>query len=442
MTSLQTSQLAIRRPAAVRAHLAVFGEAVGQLRAAAAALGVSLRLMGGLPRDIALLQTGAAVTGPAAELDILVNANAPAVGRYLQAQWSGELTVHARFQTATWRRETRGVSVDLITARTESYPRPGALPEIRPGTWEEDVARRDFTINTLALELDAFPALMRGASHVWCHHHPLARSDLEAGRIRVLHPLSFQDDPTRIFRAVRYERRLGFHLEADTAARLRRTAARGGLDPLTPDRLRREYERIFREPRSVAMMERLTELDLWRHSGLRLDAPAPALAACARIPASADGRVELHWILLMARCVNLEHALEARLRLARPVVNAIHQFRDEVDRSEMAHLDSRPPSAVARRLDALDVRVVQALGYWHPHLGAVLDRYLSEWRALKPRLGGRDLMALGYAAGPQFHQVLRQLRAARLDGHLRSREEERAFVTRVLGPAPGSKAPA
>ena len=153
-----------------------------------------LYIVGGRVRDLLLER-------PAADLDLVVEGDALELVRALALDQGGEAIVHPRFGTATYRNGT--LRFDLATARTETYPRPGVLPDVRPSPIEEDLARRDFTVNAMALRLsppDAGTLLDRFGS----------RQDVEDGLIRVLHDDSFIDDPTRIMRAIRYEQRLGF----------------------------------------------------------------------------------------------------------------------------------------------------------------------------------------------------------------------------------------
>ena len=138
-----------------------------------------------------------------------------------------------------------GVSLDLVMARRESYAAPGALPTVEPGSLADDLARRDFSINAMAVSLSA---------ESWGDlTDPFdGAGDLERRIIRVLHPSSFRDDATRLFRAARYAGRLGFGLEPETE-RLAREGA-GFIDTISGDRVRRELERIFEEPRAADIL--------------------------------------------------------------------------------------------------------------------------------------------------------------------------------------------
>ena len=153
---------------------------------------------------------------PIHDLDVVVEGDAPALARALARALDGKVIVHHRFGTAT---VTVGkASIDLVTARKETYPYPGALPEVQPATLADDLARRDFTVNAMALPLG-------GARDVLVD--PLGGdADLKSGTIRIIHGGSFRDDPTRMFRAARYEQRLGFAMDEQTLASCRDALSR------------------------------------------------------------------------------------------------------------------------------------------------------------------------------------------------------------------------
>jgi tRNA nucleotidyltransferase (CCA-adding enzyme) len=223
----------------------------------ASARGVAAYVVGGFVRDLILKR-------PGLDFDIVVEGDAPALARALAKKHGGKVTAHTRFHTATWFLSTnyqftksRSTNLppflDLITARRESYARPGSLPDVTPSTIDDDLRRRDFTINTLAVRLD-------GAHFGELYDPQHGAADIEDGIIRVLHDASFSDDPTRILRAVRYEQRYGFQIEAHTLGLL--PASRALLGQLSAERARHELDLILEEPRAAAMLARLEELGL------------------------------------------------------------------------------------------------------------------------------------------------------------------------------------
>src|SRR5215213_2053416 len=173
------------------------------------------------------------------ELDVVVEGDAVAVARRAAERLGGELVVHDRFGTVVVR--SRAATFDVVTARTETYAEPGALPDVRPGaTIEEDLARRDFTVNAIALRL------ADGALAEW----PGARGDLGAGVLRVLHERSFEDDPTRLVRMARYGARLAFEPDPDTDA----LAAAATVETVSGGRLGSELRLLLREPQPAALL--------------------------------------------------------------------------------------------------------------------------------------------------------------------------------------------
>ena len=217
-----------------------------------------LYIVGGRVRDLLLER-------PATDLDLVVEGDALELVRALALDQGGEAVVHPRFGTATYRNGT--LRFDLATARTETYSRPGVLPDVRPGPIEEDLARRDFTVNAMALRLsppDAGTLLDRFGS----------RQDVEDGLIRVLHDGSFVDDPTRTMRAIRYEQRLGFQIEPSTLTLLSRDLHL--LPSVGVDRLRRELDLFLLEPAPELTLLRAESLGVLRTIDPALQ---PALAS-------------------------------------------------------------------------------------------------------------------------------------------------------------------
>ena len=200
-------------------------------------------LAGGAVRDLLLGR-------PVLDLDLALEGDGPAFAAALGRRLGAAVRFHARFGTATL--EVPGGRVDVAATRRERYAAAGALPSVETGaSIDEDLARRDFTIHAMALEAGSRARLV----------DPLGgRDDLRRGLIRVLHPRSFLDDPTRILRAVRYCARLGFRLARPTRKLLAAAVADGALDRISADRLRRELRLILEEPeraRAVALLRRL-----------------------------------------------------------------------------------------------------------------------------------------------------------------------------------------
>ncbi|HEX2698461.1 MAG TPA: hypothetical protein VHM28_12195, partial [Anaerolineales bacterium] len=220
----------------------------------ASELGFPLYIVGGLVRDLLLGRDGA-------DFDLVVEGDAIRLARALAKKYGGKVTAHEKFGTAKidireWKMGISNhslASIDLISSRSETYKHPVALPTVSMGSIADDLRRRDFTINTLAIQLDD-------------HHFGELRDDLggeqdlENKIVRVLYPRSFVDDPTRIYRAARYEQRYGFKIAEETLALI--PEARPLIDKLSAQRIRHELDLILEEPKAASMLKRLDELDL------------------------------------------------------------------------------------------------------------------------------------------------------------------------------------
>jgi tRNA nucleotidyltransferase (CCA-adding enzyme) len=327
-------------------------------------------LVGGSIRDLLL---GRERT----DVDVAVEGDAAAIGRRL----GGEIRAHERFATATVHLD--GAEIDLATTRSETYPRPGALPEVRPARLPEDLARRDFTVNAMAVPLAGEPVLIDP-------HGGL--DDLREGTLRVLHERSFVDDPTRALRAARYAARYGFALEPETE-RLLRDA---DLGTVSRDRVRAELRKLAREDCARRGFELL---DVW--GLLPLDPRAPEL-----IDAVSDVLSSELWAALVPREDAVLAATSAR----------------DIDRSQqLAAAEPETPSQAVERAKGHDGRALalaRALGAeW-------LDSYVREWRNVRLDIDGRDLLDAGIPQGPAIGRGLAAAMRARLDGEARDAEEE------------------
>jgi tRNA nucleotidyltransferase (CCA-adding enzyme) len=336
-------------------------------------------LVGGAVRDL-LLGRGRA------DIDLVVKGDAAALATRLGA----DALSHERFATAKVRLD--GHEVDIAAARTETYPHPGALPVVRPATGiEADLARRDFTINAMAIPLRGEPRLIDPHE---------GRADLGAGLLRVLHTRSFEDDPTRALRAVRYASRFGFGLEPETAALMRGV----DLGTVSADRREAELLRLAGEdeaPRGFGLLAEWGLVEL-RDGGAELS---------ARV---ADLLVSKPW-----RDVAPHDRALLRAALGPP----------GEERALAESHPERPSQAVelAASCDPVELVLARALGAeW-------LDRYLDEWRGIALEIDGEDMIAAGVPQGPALGRGLKEALRRKLDGELSGREEELAVALEAAG---------
>jgi tRNA nucleotidyltransferase (CCA-adding enzyme) len=379
-----------------------------------------LFLVGGVVRDIFLKR-------PNLDLDLVLEGDAPSLARELARVAGGNVVVHARFGTATFKKDE--ISLDIVTARSETYSRPGALPAVKPGTIEDDLFRRDFTINAMAARLE--PARFGELVDPYG-----GKTDLERRLVRVLHRQSFRDDPTRIWRAIRYEQRLGFRLEGETEQLLRRDVA--VLGSISGDRLRHELERILEEERPERMIRRADELGALQQllPSLQGDEWLTRRFQEARKASDLKEIEQSTYLALMAWRLKDEEieAFIERLRFNSRVARVLCDIA-EVKRT-LSALEARrmKPSSVCRLLETHQQQTLIAASVAADSelVRRRLKRYLSELRFLYPILTAEDLKRMGVPQGKKLGALLRALKEAKLDGAVRTVEQELKFVEKWL----------
>ena len=377
--------------------------------------GVPIYLVGGAVRDLLMDK-------PVADLDITVESDASTVAHALAARLSGRVVSCSQF--GTFKVDMAGESVDVVTSRRETYRRPGALPTVSPSSINDDLQRRDFTINAMALRLAPEPVIVLDPCK--------GQDDIRSRTIRVLHDGSFHDDATRMLRAVRYEQRLGFRLSHETEALLKSSVSY--LDTISGDRLRREMSVVFKEENATAILLRAAGLGLLAALYRHLPSEEELERRLSAVPASAHDRNPRSYLALLAVAMSESQTEGFIQRLRMPPTEA-RAVRDAVKaRYAVASLDSKEtPSRIVAALQGLDLHALQVaalLSRDEASSGLAL-RYLNEWRHVKTRLNGRDLARLGVPQGPRVGLLLERLRNARIDGEISTREEEEAFVRRL-----------
>ena len=330
-------------------------------------------LVGGAVRDL-LLDRGRA------DLDLVVVGDAAALASRLGA----DAISHERFGTAKVTLD--GHELDIATARSEVYPDPGALPAVAPAaTIEDDLGRRDFTINAMAIPL-------QGELRLLDPHR--GEEDLGAEQLRVLHDGSFLDDPTRAIRAARYAARFGFELEPRTGELLREA----DLTTVSADRRDAELLRLAAEENAPRGFELVTEWGLW----------PLADRAGELVPRVAELLAVEPWSALD---IPRDRALFAA---------ALEPLSDEPDLAERTPSAPSESVALASGHNPLELLIARALGAdW-------LDRYVAEWRGIKLEIDGGDLIAAGVAEGPAVGRGLQEALRRKLDGKIAGREQELA----------------
>lgn len=370
-------------------------------------------LVGGAVRDLLL-------GGRPADLDLVVVGDARTLARRL----GGEIRDHDRFGTAVVTLDGR--RYDIAQARRERYPFPGSLPEVAPAPLSEDLLRRDFTVNAIAIGLNGPTAGDLSAA-------PHALADLDERRLRVLHDRSFEDDPTRLFRLARYAGRLGFMVEDGTRALAQKAIEAGAPSTVSGNRIGAELRLLAREDDPVAALVSLRDLglDAAIHPRFGLDDPEELRRALELLPG--DGRRDLLTLAAAAQQVPegelsalLDHlAFEATER--ETVLRAAAHVRDAAEAVD----EAGAPSQIARALARIGPEGAALVG------AKGRERRVRDWlerlRHVRLLIDGDDLLAAGVSEGPAVGRALRAALDAKLDGRANGREAELAEALRAAG---------
>ncbi len=408
-------------------------ESMRVVRAAAklaTARGVELHLVGGVVRDILL---GVDVT----DLDLVVAREGVTFARELARSLGGSVTGHHAFGTAVVRLPT-GARVDVATARRERYESPGCLPTVEPGSMVDDFLRRDVTINSMAIRLDGgrFGCLVDELD---------GRRDLGSGVLRVHHPLSIIEDPTRAYRIARFAARFGFAPTEETWTSLRLCEAVGAFDRVTGERLYNELGMLVREPDPAAALGACSHMGLLRHLGPALRWSAGARRAITRLFrglrkglfGSLQGLPEARLLVLMVLSINSREAqrveLARRLRIRGLLAERLRSARPRIASLQRTLRHPMKPSRLVRVCEGVGSEVL-ALGWATGSARARrrIERYLGTLRTIRSAVTGEDLRAMGLAAGPAFREILASLREARLDGRVADEASERRLAARLV----------
>jgi len=402
--------------------------------------GVSVYLVGGVARDLLLKRENW-------DLDLTVEGDGIAFARLVADRYGAGLAVFERFATARLAFPD-GLKMDIATTRRESYAQPAVLPTVQPASIEEDLSRRDFTINAIAVQLNPrqFGRLLDPYG---------GQRDLRARTIRVLHAGSFQDDPTRIFRAIRFEQRFGFRLERTTVHLLAQAASTNLIQQLSGPRLQNEILLLFAEHDPVRAISRLAQLKLLRFLHRRLCYTKNVKRVVTAVPKAfawwasrfPDSVIDRPIVYLMALSNESSPVVVAamirRLALSREQAKNVSAGGRRVDRAlkKLTNKGTVRPSQVYRLLadfsdEALVLLLAKQVSEQHGVRLSLLKRHLVAYvknKAVRTALTGRDLQAMGLQPGPQYKTILGKLLDARIDGMITTEAEERAFVQKRLG---------
>jgi tRNA nucleotidyltransferase (CCA-adding enzyme) len=415
-------------------------ELLERLGAIALRLGTRSFLVGGPVRDLILGL-------PSPDLDVAVEDRSREFGAAVAKEFGGRFVYHSRFLTGTIQFDQSPIApplaprplplahIDITQTRAETYERPAVLPAVRPASIVGDLGRRDFTINSMALELTpgSFGAFIDPFD---------GRADVTQRRVRVLHARSFIDDPTRIFRCVRFATRFGFEIEQQTLELMRAAIEQRLPAFLTPERILYELRLICAEPLVLPMVEALIHEQVlkaaWRWTPPR--GFVAGMAKLARVCSASLGtrsesskqdsvmslRSELLFIFwLSVLPVTDRFPIRKEERDAAEAVAGFAKLRDKLRRklkpSQVVQTLRSVPEPALRILAALESKAAST------NIRAFLDNYST----IRIAATGKDLRAAGLKPGPAFREILDKLLFARLDGKIRTVADEHALLRRL-----------
>jgi tRNA nucleotidyltransferase (CCA-adding enzyme) len=409
----QVTNLADKIEKQLPAELVAFIKQAGEL---ADRRGEKIYLVGGAVRDLLLDKTNL-------DIDLAVEGDAIALARELIKGKGGKITIHRQFNTAkiSWHKW----SIDLAAARRESYGRPGALPTVKPGSINDDLFRRDFTINAMAVGLNP-------QTYGYLIDPYSGQKDLGDRLIRVLHEKSFIDDSTRIWRGLRYEQRLDFQLEAATLNLLKRDIPL--LDTISGDRIRYELECILQEELPEKVLRRAGELGVLEklNPSLRGDGwLADKYSDARQMNLPHKPPPDLYMALLTHHLIDKEREqFISYLRLPKSAARILRDsggIREKI--RELADTEIKP-SSIYHLLHSYSPQAITVgiIAGDSEESRRNMRLYLDKLRHTKPILGGNDLIEMGIPPGPRIKEVLNKLLDAHLDGEVKTREDEEGMV--------------
>jgi len=411
---------------------------IERITATAQAQSLSIYLVGGVVRDLLLKR-------PNLDVDFVVEGDAITFAESLSDAYGGEVNSFVPFGTAKWMlnqitADALGVllenlphHIDFATARNEFYMHPTALPTVYKGSIKLDLGRRDFTLNTLAVQVSPSGAYGR----ILDYYSGL--NDLEAKLIRVLHSLSFVDDPTRILRAIRFSERLHFDIEKRTSELIQNALPM--LGRITGERVRNELTLLFQEESPENGLKRLQDfgilIAIHPHFARLASYENTLYKRLGRInqphPQWADDENALYWHVLLAHLLPQE-VLEVgeRLLIGQSTLTSLHQASYLVHHDIFARFAT--PSEIVSVLEGCSS--IALLTAWlfaaSGEVQKILEHFVTEWQHIKSTANGHTLQAMGIPPSSHYRRILTRLRQAWLDGFVKSESEERDLLETLV----------
>ena len=414
-----------RQPAQTRERIRLISRVAGELNC-------RVFIVGGFVRDLIM-------GGKDFDLDITAEIDGIALAERLNRDFNGRFSQHKRFGTASIVLPDKS-KLDVATSRKEIYETPASLPRVFPGTIRDDLARRDFSINAIAVDVspDGFGEVVDFFQ---------GRQDIRCGLIRVLHDLSFIDDPTRMLRAVRFEQRFGFKIEGRSLSLLHQACGQKMLEQVHSHRLRDEFILILKEPQALKCLKRMKELcgfDFIRQGFHLTEAQFSRLEKVGQVyhwyqeNCAHKHKVELWLLYLMVILEGLEiERLKITLKefaFHKRECDKVISFKMDIPKV-IPHLETAAsPSHIYKILFPLSYEAVLLilLKADNPALRSKVKDYLQHYSRGQIHLKGEDLKGLGIVPGPRFQEILKRLLYAKLDAKFKDREGELEYLKENL----------
>lgn len=393
--------------------------------------GVFVYAVGGFVRDLILGINNL-------DIDLVVEGDGPAFARSLASFTCGRVRVHEKFGTAVVILPD-SFKIDVATARTEYYEYPAALPKVEESSLKQDLYRRDFTINAMAVTLSEkdFGSIIDYFG---------GRRDLDKGVVRILYNLSFIEDPTRILRAIRFEQRYGFRIESQTMELARSAIKSKMLAKLSADRVREELKHILGEASPAQAIQRMQELVIWPYILPQANPSAESIKALIKIPEAVErvrrlGLGEINtWVIYLAVLVrntgcNVDQ-VDNKLRLTKEekkiLTDLLCHCPSAVEKlSEQPDLKISEIASILRNITREGFVYIMATSE-NVAVTDIIEHYLNGTKYNKSFITGEDIKKLGFKPGPYYKKALEAARDARLDGIITNKEIEIEFVKNYI----------
>ncbi|MFA5032563.1 MAG: CCA tRNA nucleotidyltransferase [bacterium] len=381
-----------------------------EIKAVASGNNIPVYLVGGIVRDKLL---GKKTDNP----DITVEGDGITFAKLLQKKLGGKLIVHPDFGTATLIFKTG--KLDIATCREEKYSAPAKLPIVKNSTLLKDLKRRDFTINTMALDLQTNKLI-----------DPFnGQQDLKLKLIRILHDKSFEDDPTRIFRAFRFAGRLGFKPEKETAELIREAISGGFIQKLTPERIKNEIVLILKEPKRYEIIKFMNEFKpiLLKHIGLKMPDKKlfDAITANLKLPCF-NKEIKNDWFVYFCALIDYKK-LPTLIKLTKEELSILKQI--DLLLSGISKLKkAKLPSEIYKQLHSMQEESLLFVISAVPSVKSKILKFLTVYNKVRINITGKELAKLGIKSGPLYAELLSSILYGKLDGKIRTKADEIRFL--------------